>query len=50
MTPLSVESAMSGKMPTFQGYQIQRAIAAAERIQVLNPDNRYASLMSSKFL
>ena len=48
MTPLSVESALSGKVPTFQGYQIQRAIAAAERIQLLNPDDRYASLTCSK--
>ena len=40
MTPISVESAASGALTPMQGFDIERALAAAERCLFLQPEAR----------
>lgn len=47
LTPISVETAMSGEVPTLKGFQIQRAVAAAERTHFLHPSDRLAHVRAA---
>lgn len=50
MTPINVQVAASGKVQPMDGFDIKRALAAAEARVVLLPEARYVYIIDRSFL